>query len=146
MQSPLRFKVLFAFLSMPPATDTVDPGCRVGRLRIIFCLPQTINHDGFIGPAPSQWPMYPLAYVAWFTRFKASPDSNMGMYHVQPAKNSTGQEQGCILPLANIRQSCMLTPSRATWDHTWTSQNVLEKCDSFFVNNLQSKYSYQTIY
>jgi hypothetical protein len=118
----------------------------VGRLKIIFCLPQMISPDGFIRHSPSEWPTGPLAYVTWYSRFKASPDSDTGMYRIQPAKDSTGQEQGCIIPLMNIRQSCMLVPSRATWDHTWNSENILDKCDSFFVNNLQSKYAYQTVY
>jgi len=127
-------------------TDTDNPGCRIGRLKIIFRLPTTINRDGIPCPSPSEWPIDPLAYISWFTHFKTSLDKNMGMYHIQPAKDSTGQEQGCIVPLSNVRQGCMLTPSRATWDSTWNPENILDKCDSFFVNNLQSKYSYQTIY
>ena len=118
----------------------------MGRLKDIFCIPQTIDHDGFIGPAPKEWPTVPLAYVTWFTRFKGSPDEDTDMYRIQPAKDSKGHAQGSIIPLTDIRQSCMLTPSRATWDMTWDTGNILDECDSFFVNNLQSKYSYQTIY
>jgi hypothetical protein len=118
----------------------------VGRLKIIFRLPTKVIQDGFVGPAPSQWPTDPLAYVTWYTRFKASPDQDSGMYRVQPAKYSNGMAQGAIIPLTDIRQSCMLTPARFTWDPTWNTENILDKCDSFFVNNLQSKYSYQTIY
>lgn len=121
-------------------------GCRVGRLKIIFRLPEIVNRDGFMTSAPSNWPRYPLAYVTWFTRFKASPDPHIGMYQVEPAKDSRGQAQSTIISLTDIRQSCMLTPSRATWNKTWKTETVLDECQSFFVNNLQSKYTYYTIY
>ena len=118
----------------------------MGRLGVIFCLPRTVDHDGFIEPAPVQWPTEPLAYVTWFTRFKASPHQDMGMYRVEPAKNSKGLAQGSIIPLTNIRQTCMLTPGKSIWDGAWNTKNILDECDSFFINNLQSKYGYETIY
>ena len=96
--------------------------------------------------APSEWPTEPMAYITWFTWFKASPHSDMGMYRVEPAKDSKGVAQNAIIPLTDIRQTCMLTPSKTTWDKVWNPKNILDSCDLFFVNNLQSKYSYQTIY
>ena len=90
--------------------------------------------------------MEPMVYVTWFTHFTATPDNNTGMYRVKPAKDSKGLPQGSIIPLTDIRQSCMLTPSQTAWDGLWNTENILDKCDSFFVNNLQSKYSYETIY
>lgn len=92
-----------------------------------------------------EWPTEPLAYVTWFTNF-TSPESDTGMYRVQPSKDSKYQDRGAIVYLTDIRQSCMLTPSRANWDPSWTTNNILDRCESFFVNNMQSKYSYQTIY
>lgn len=118
----------------------------MARLRIIFCLPKMVNRDGFPESAPVNWPTHPLAYVTWFTRFKSAPDNDTGMYRIEPARDSKAQAQGIIIPLTDIRQSCMLTPSKATWDPAWTKENILDKCDSFLVNNMQSKYSYQTIY
>ena len=118
----------------------------MARLKVIFRLPQIVDRDGFMGPAPSEWPTEPLAYIAWFTRFKPLPDDSTGMYCVEPAENSKGQPQGSIILLTDIRQGCMLTPSRASWDRTWTSEDILDTCSSFFVNNLQSKFAYQTIY
>lgn len=127
-------------------SDIWSIGCRVARLRVIFCLPTMVNRDGFSEAALVDWPTHPLAYVTWFMRFKSSPNSDTGMYYIEPAKDSKSQAQGAILPLTDIRQSCMLTPSKATWDPMWTRDNILDKCESFFVNNMQSKYSYQTIY
>lgn len=117
-------------------------GCRVARLRIVFSLPALVNRDGFPEPAPITWPTHPLAYITWFTHFRSSPDNDTGMYRVEPAKDSKAQDQGMIISLTDIQQSCMLTPSKATWDSSWTTDNILDKCESFFVNNLQSKYSY----
>ncbi|KAF9017031.1 hypothetical protein BDP27DRAFT_1251605, partial [Rhodocollybia butyracea] len=90
----------------------------------------------------------PLAYVTWFSRFKSVPDSKNGMYRVQPSVSaSNGTPQGEIIPLSDIRQSCMLVPSSSDWEgNGWTSDNILDKCPAFFVNNFQSKYTYQTIY
>ena len=101
---------------------------------------------GFPVAAPSYWPTEPLAYVTWFSRFKGGPDPTTGMYRVDPSIDSHGLPQGAILPLANIRQGCMLVPCKSTWDESWSSTGILDQCSSFFVNNLQSKYTYQTIY
>ncbi|KAJ3765102.1 hypothetical protein FB446DRAFT_655721, partial [Lentinula raphanica] len=120
---------------------------RVARLRIIFRLPRTVtNRRGFQVKAPSNWPQEPLAYVTWYTRFKPAPDQATGMYRVEPAIASNGMPQGAIIPLSNVRQSCMLVPGRTSWDRNWNSENILDECSSFFVNNLQTKYTYQTIY
>ncbi|KAE9391878.1 hypothetical protein BT96DRAFT_831375 [Gymnopus androsaceus JB14] len=108
--------------------------CRVARLRVIFRLPTTVTRNGFPEDAPMEWPTEPLAYV------------DLAMYRVQPSKDSKYQDRAAIVYLTDIRQSCMLTPSRANWDPSWTTNNILDRCKSFFVNNMQSKYSYQTIY
>ncbi|KAF5347871.1 hypothetical protein D9757_014942 [Collybiopsis confluens] len=81
-------------------------GCRVARLQIIFQLPSLISHDGFPGRAPPEWPTEPLVYVAWFSRFK-DIDATTGMYRVDRPKNPHGLAHGAIVPLVNIRQSCI---------------------------------------
>ncbi|KAJ3831945.1 hypothetical protein F5878DRAFT_548875, partial [Lentinula raphanica] len=121
-------------------------GCRAARLRVIFRLPQLVLNSGFLVNAPARWPKEHLAYVTWYSRFKSSPDPSTGMYKVEPVIGSNGVPQGAIVPLANIRQNCMLVPSKKSWDKHWNSDNILDECPSFFVNNLQTKYSYQTIY
>jgi hypothetical protein len=129
------------------AESTAVIGCRVARLKVIFQLPETVKRYGIEEPAPLDWPTTPLVYVTWFSHFRSRPDPGLGMYHVKPSVASDGTPQGAIIPLSDIRQSCMLVPSsRTDWDPTWTSGNVLDNCQSFFVNNLQSKYTYQTIY
>ncbi|KAJ3964841.1 hypothetical protein EV361DRAFT_975920 [Lentinula raphanica] len=124
------------------AQSTAVQGCRAARLRVIFRLPQTVG----LKKAPASWPKEHLAYVTWYSRFKSTPDPATGMYKIEPAIASNGVPQGAIIPLADIRQSCMLVPSRTNWDSSWKSENILDECPSFFVNNLQTKYTYQTIY
>ncbi|KAJ3766940.1 hypothetical protein FB446DRAFT_652974, partial [Lentinula raphanica] len=119
---------------------------RVARLRVIFRLPHSIDRDDFEVNTTSKWPQEPLGYVMWYTRFKPAPDQATGMYRVEPVMASNGMPLGAIIPLSNIRQSCMLVPGKTSWDASWNSENVLDECSSFFVNNLQTKYTYQTIY
>ena len=55
--------------------------------------------------------------------------------------------EAMVIPLANIRQGCMLFPDFTQGvQPDWNSKNVLDLGRTFFVNNWQSKYSYQTIY
>ncbi|KAJ3727562.1 hypothetical protein C8R42DRAFT_638742 [Lentinula raphanica] len=130
------------------AESTAVRGCRAARLRVIFRLPQMIKDpdSGFPVKAPAHWPKEHLAYVTWYSRFKSSPDKATGMYKVEPSIGSNGVPLGAVIPLSNIRQNCMLVPSKAVWDNHWDSDNILDECSLFFVNNLQSKYTYQTIY
>ncbi|KAJ3831121.1 hypothetical protein F5878DRAFT_677718 [Lentinula raphanica] len=144
---PARFDTVLV-LEEDSAQSTAVQGCRVGRLRVIFRLPHTVmdNRKGLMVKAPTDWPREPLGYVTWYTRFKPAPDQATGMYRVEPAIASNGMPHGAIIPLSNIRQSCMLVPGRMSWDKEWKSENILDECSSFFVNNLQTKYTYQTIY
>ncbi|KAI5895723.1 uncharacterized protein SCHCODRAFT_02620197 [Schizophyllum commune H4-8] len=62
-----------------------------------------------------------------------------------------GFTPGTIKSLANIRQICMLTPSYGTRldissQASWTSDNVLDECDRFLLNNFQSMYTYKTLW
>ena len=100
-------------------------------------------------PAPPEWPKGPLAFVEWYSPLTniAHPRHGM-MYYVNKVKNSHGNRvQGAIIPLANVRQSCMLFPIfDGTPNTTWTPASSLDFASSFLVNNWLSKYSYQSIY
>ena len=116
-------------------------GCRVGCIRTIFCF---LEKD--IYGRTLQYPRYPLAHIEWYKKLKSSPEEVHRMYQVQ----KPGEIQGVILPVVQIRQGCMLLPdfcqlptSRTDY---WSSDSVLDACDSFFLNHWQSRYSYQTLY
>jgi len=98
----------------------------------------------------------PLAYVEWFTRQAVTPNKNHGMYQISRAYDSQGRIQGSVIPLSNIRQSCMLFPifpksqtgtaSSAHPFEDWTPENTLDRANRFLVNNFLHKYAYQTVW
>jgi hypothetical protein len=128
-------------------------GTRIGRVRVIFTLPKTIQRPGYIEESPKEWPTQPLAYIEWYTRQASTADKTHGMYKISRSYDTQGRQQGSIIPLSNIRQSCMLipifskprTPEAKNLDN-WTSDNVLDKATSFLINNFLDFYAFQTIW
>jgi hypothetical protein len=119
-------------------------GTRIGRLKIIFRLPQQVY--GSIQPA---WTKDPLAYVEWYTPLKSAAEDYHEMYTVKkPLLSSDGSLPGKVIPLSCIRQTCQLVPNfgTTTIPIDWTSDNVLDKCDTFLLNCFTSKYAYQTLW
>ncbi|KAH7906085.1 hypothetical protein BJ138DRAFT_1016769, partial [Hygrophoropsis aurantiaca] len=124
---------------------TINQGMRIGRLRAIFKLPQRIN--GF--PAPSTWPINALAHVEWYDKLGTTADPDSLMYSISKATlRADDTPPGEIIPLSAIRQSCQLIPAYggANVQANWTSSNVLDKAQKFWINNWASKYSYQTLW
>lgn len=94
----------------------------VAQIRVIFRLPEDFG-------------MFtePLAYVEWFTPLSSLvPD--IGMYKISPSTRRN-QRRASIIPLSQVERTVHLIPKfgRAV-DSSWTSDNVLEKCKSFYVN------------
>ena len=86
----------------------------------------------------------PLAYIEWYTKLR-NPDRNHGMYKIR--KLPQNRVEAVVVPLSNIRQVCMLFPDFTQGvPNEWKSKNVLDLGYHFFLNNWQSKYTYQTIY
>jgi len=132
-------------------------GTRVGRVRVIFTLPAEVNSITGKRPAPRKWPTEPLVYIEWYSTLQKTANPRHGlMYHIKkvtaPVTSSTSSStrprvQGAIIPLSEIRQSCMLFPIfPASVPNHWTPDNVLDEASSFYINNWLSKYSYQTIW
>lgn len=119
---------------------------RVGRVKVLFHLPKTLSDHS---PSPAHWPKYPLAYVEWFSRFKPSHENNHEMYLItRPNPRADDVLHGAIIPLTDIHQTCQLFPKfgRPDVNEQWTSDTVLDECDSFFVNNRTSIYAYQSVW
>ena len=99
---------------------------------------------------PSSWHKEPLAFIEWYSLTPASTDKNQGlMYRItKTTVSSTGRVQGAIVPLCSICQSCMLSPSfgRGAVPKDWRTDTVLDMASTFFINNWNSKYAYQTIW
>ena len=120
----------------------------MGRVKVIFTLPKTIVAPGTHIPAPERWPKGPLAYVEWYTRQATIAHKDHGMYQISKATDSNEQQQGTIIPLANIQQSCMLFPifHGDVAERQWLPHNILDNANSFLVNNWLNKYFYQTVW
>lgn len=119
---------------------------RAGRVKVLFHLPEKLDNGM---PVPSSWPSAYMAYVEWFTPFKPSHENNHNMFSISvPPRRANGFRQASIIPLTDIRQTCQLFPNfgRDNVDPEWTTDTVLDKCNSFFVNNWTSLYAYQSIW
>ncbi|KAH9912266.1 uncharacterized protein B0H18DRAFT_1127404 [Fomitopsis serialis] len=118
-------------------------GTRIGRVKVIFRLPQKIRQHGMMAEmqAPEEWAHEgPLAYVEWFAKLPASADPVHMMYDVQKMPlRADGTSAGEIVPLRTIRQSCQLIPKfpkptsidlPAQVPQDWSSDTVLDKAIS----------------
>jgi hypothetical protein len=96
-----------------------------------------------------------LAYVEWYSLITSSGSKHGdGLWSISKSKDTRGQPMGAIVPLNQIRQTCMLTPDFSA--KTLTSEKldrwakdpslVSKECEKFRVNPYQSLHSFQTIY
>jgi hypothetical protein len=121
-------------------------GTRVGRVKVLFCLPEKLDDNT---PVPLNWPKACLAYVEWYSTFKPTHEDNHEMYSISVLPpRATGLSNASIIPLTDIRQTCQLIPNfgRANINPSWNSHTVLDECKTFFVNNWNSLYAYQSIW
>ena len=67
------------------------------------------------------------------------------MYQVQCAYRAQ-EEKAAIIRLDRIQSGCHLIPKFGLeMDNSWTATNVLEKCNSFFVNTFLLPYFFQVL-
>ena len=116
-------------------------GYRLGRVRVIFSIAPRHISSLFPNNAP---PTY-LAYVEWFTPFTEKPEALHGLYKVQKAFQG-GVRLANVIPLKNIRRSMHVYPSFGrVVPKEWTSANVLDLCNTFFVNSFTDRHVYGTV-
>ena len=119
---------------------------RVGQIRVIFTLPES-SHKllGF----SSQPPPRHLAYVEWFTRFPVRPEPHLNMYKVSRSFVQGSDRLVSIVPVSLIQRSIHLLPK---WGRdrdsylSWSREDVLEKCNVFFVNSFKDRHTYYNVY
>lgn len=97
-------------------------GLSVGQVQVIFNLSEEFGAF-----------QHPLAYIEWFTSLQA-PVADLGMYQVS-CSTRRNRQRVSIIPLSQIERSVHLLPKFGrTMDKTWSADNVLERCKTFFVN------------
>ena len=117
-------------------------GYRIARVKCIFAIPSRTKKTFFtLGSQPSDY----LAYVEWFHReSRARPHHQL--YCVKKSLNEDNDQLASVIPYTAIHRSIQLFPAfgkNAPID--WSSDNVLDKCNTFFVNSFQDRHSYHTI-
>lgn len=117
---------------------------RVAQIRVVF----TISSEALaILFGHREHPPQHLAYVEWFTPFKANPEPNSKLYKV--ARSLQGQYRvASIVPVTNVVQSVHMSPlPGAAIPRDWNSHNILDKCRSFLVNSFcDYGHSYQVFH
>jgi len=76
---------------------------------------------------------HPLAYVEWFTLFNA-PVPDLEMYQVSRSTQSHRHHTSIILVSQIERSVHLILKFGQVMDVTWSADNILEVCKTFFVN------------
>lgn len=123
------------------ADDSGISGLRVARVRVFFRIPKRFDVTMFAehGITPPEH----LAYVEWFT----APTSKNRDHLMYTVTRKHGQPEAEIIDVRSIRRNCQLVPFFGERvDRSWTSDNVLDTCEKFLVNNFQDQHTYQTLW
>jgi hypothetical protein len=90
-----------------------------------------------------------LVYVEWYTKFPQNPDPNHRMYKISVARdqpNASGPGIGSIVRLMDIVRSVHLFPVFGPFAPVdWTSGNVLDHANTFYVNPFTDRQLYRLI-
>ncbi|KIL54452.1 hypothetical protein M378DRAFT_29088, partial [Amanita muscaria Koide BX008] len=104
---------------------------RVAQVRVVFTIGLSALKHVF---GNCQHPPLHLAYVEWFTPFRASPESASKLFKIERSRQGNARIAS-IIPVTDIVQSIHLLPLPGhTMPREWNSSNMLETCRSFLVN------------
>ena len=83
----------------------------------------------------ADWPKH-LAYVHWFSNFPRSPDSSHQQFKITQSLAPGGGNLASVVPITSIVSSVHLLPKFGEIaPRHWTSSNVLDNAQSFYVNS-----------
>jgi len=121
-------------------TMTTITGCSIAQVRVVFQFPE--NASGLLN---CDLPKCHFAYVEWFSKISGTPDRNHKMFKITRLFQD-GHRVASIIPLSRIRRTVHLLPKFGqTAPRDWTSSTVLERCNTFYLNQLSDRHSYITI-
>ncbi|TFY54970.1 hypothetical protein EVJ58_g8548 [Rhodofomes roseus] len=118
-------------------------GYRVGQVRTIFSLSKKARKIVFKDDpdAPEHF-----VYLEWFSRFKPRPEANNLFYMVKRSHDADQHRIAAIVPLKSLHRSVHLIPKFGPAKPAeWTSDNVLELCENFYVNSFTDRQTYITV-
>ena len=87
--------------------------------------------------------------MEWFSQTSPLPDADSKFYKIKKSKkNGTNELNTGIVTLDQVQQSIHLIPvfPKNSTNTLWTSETVLDLCDTFFINNWSNIRIYQHIY
>ncbi|KAH8100281.1 hypothetical protein BXZ70DRAFT_938839 [Cristinia sonorae] len=118
-------------------------GYRVAQIRAVFLL----SNDACERLFPTGVdPFGPLAYVEWFSKFPSTPHRDHKMFKVSRSFTSAGYRYASVIPIANIRRTVKLFPIFGpVAPREWTSGDVLEVCNNFYVDPFLDEHTYFTL-
>ncbi|KAF9235882.1 hypothetical protein BU15DRAFT_89436 [Melanogaster broomeanus] len=98
-------------------------GLRVAQIRAIFTLPRQFGRYD-----------HPLMYIEWFTPLKGL-DPILGMHQISRSTRRQ-RRNATIIHVDDVVRPCHLIPKMGQeCDRSWTSSNVYEVADTFFLND-----------
>ena len=112
----------------------------MAQLRVIFTIPDTHLKDLFTSRRPV--PQY-FAYIERFQPFDTKPCEPHGLYQVRRATDDNGEHIASIIAIGNIDRGVHLYPSFGpVSDPSWTFENVLDHCSTFYLNTFSDRHMY----
>jgi hypothetical protein len=119
----------------------------VAQVHAIFALQKIAKRRLFPGPSDqSQDLPQHFAYIEWLSPFTARPDLNHKMYKVQ-SLDWQDLRFVSVIDVQSIYRSVHLIPRFGrSVPREWTTFNVLDKCQSFYVNCFTDWHTYLILY
>ena len=120
---------------------------RAARVRVVFTLPEKAIKSLFPSLSPNELPPRHLAYVEWYTKFPRRPEADSQLYKVKKAVSRDGGPLVSVVPVSAFQRSLHLMPKwggRVPLD--WSSENVLDRCDTFLINRYKDDHTYFNVY
>ena len=85
-----------------------------------------------------------LAYIEWYSSLPDNSEPNHLLYKILALKEAHGTYVCSIIPLANICHSVHLIPKFGAFaPQEWTSSNILDLSNTFFVNDFTDRHMYR---
>ncbi|KAF8494898.1 hypothetical protein F5888DRAFT_1795019 [Russula emetica] len=119
-----------------------NKGRQIAQVRTVFEIPR--NKIDNVFPSTNARPSTHLAYVEWFSPVPAVCEPQHLMFKVSRSIQG-GRRSASIIPVDSIVRSVHLIPQfGSVTPHDWNAYNILDNCQSFYINPFIDLHSYIT--